>query len=232
MTLPNWYYNELQQIGVDFTSQAEVEAYDQKQGSNSPEACRELLERLGVGADDRVLEFGTATGNLALEAAKRCKYAYGVDVSLPMLEYAKQKARKADIENVSFYHAGFISYQHSAAPVDLVVTKFALHHIPDFWKAKALLNVASSLRPGGRFYLKDVIFSFTPETAEQEIETWIDQVTQYSGFTRAEFETHVRDEYSTYDWIIEGLLTRTGFKILEKNVESPTYAEYVCERAS
>ena len=229
---PNWHYNELQQIGVDFTSQAEVEAYDRKQGSNSPEACRDLLDRLSVGAEDMLLEFGTATGNLTLEAAKRCKYAYGVDVSLPMLEYAKQKAREAGLENVSFHHAGFVSYQHTAAPVDFVVTKFALHHLPDFWKAKALLNIASSMKVGGHLYLQDVIFSFAPEIAEQEIENWINDVTQYSGFTRAEFETHVRDEYSTYDWIMDGLLTRANFKILEKSVESPTYAEYVCEKAS
>ncbi len=228
----NWLYNELQQIGVDFSSQAEVAAYDQKQGSNSPEACRELLGRLGVGADDRVLEFGTATGNLTIEAAKRCQHAYGVDVSLPMLEYARTKAERVGINNVTFVHAGFLSYEHDAPPADFVITKFALHHLSDFWKARALLNVASSLKVGGRLYLQDVIFSFSPQAAEREVEAWIQEVTGYSGFTRAEFETHVRDEYSTFDWIMDGLLMRTGFKILGKNVESTTYADYLCERVS
>ena len=228
----NWLYNELQQVGVDFSSQAEVEAYDQKQGSNSPEACRELLGRLGVGANDRVLEFGTATGNLTIEAAKRCQHAYGVDVSLPMLEYARAKAEKAGVDNATFVHDGFLSYEHAAPLVDFVLTKFALHHLSDFWKAKALLNIASSLKVGGRLYLQDVIFSFLPQAAEQEVEAWIQEVTSYSGFSRAEFEAHVRDEYSTFDWIMDGLLTRTGFEILEKNIESPTYAEYLCERVS
>ena len=228
----NWLYNELQHIDVDFSSQAEVEAYDQKQGSNSPEACRELLERLGVGSEDRVLEFGTATGNLTIEAVKRCKHAYGVDVSLPMLEYARTKAEKEGLDNATFIHAGFLSYDHAAPPVDFVVTKFALHHLSDFWKARALLNIASSLKIGGRLYLQDVIFSFPPHEAEQEVEAWIQEVTSYSGFTRAEFETHVRDEYSTFDWIVDGLLERTGFRILEKNIESSTYTEYICERVS
>ena len=228
----NWLYNELQQVGVDFSSQAEVEAYDQKQGSNSPEACRDLLERLGVSESDRVLEFGTATGNLTIEAAKRCKHAYGVDVSLPMLEYARAKAKEVGLDNATFIRAGFLSYEHAASPVDFIVTKFALHHLSDFWKARALLNIAASLKIGGRLYLQDVIFSFAPQSAEQEVEAWIRKVTDYSGFSRAEFETHVRDEYSTFDWVVDGLLERTGFKILEKNVESPTYAEYICERVS
>ena len=228
----NWRYNELQQIGVNFSSQAEVEAYDQKQGSNSPEACRELLERLGVGAEDRVLEFGAATGNLTIEAAKRCQHAYGVDVSLPMLEYARVKAERAGVDNVTFAHAGFLSYKHAAPPVDFVVTKFALHHLSDFWKAKALLNIASSLKVGGRLYMQDVIFSFSPQAAEREVEAWIREVTTYSGFTRAEFEAHMRDEYSTFDWIMDELLKRTGFEILEKNVESSAYAEYLCEKTS
>ena len=226
----NWLYNELQQIGVDFSNQAEVEAYDQKQGSNSPEACRELLGRLSVGANDRVLEFGTATGNLTIEAAKRCQHAYGVDVSLPMLEYARVKAERAGVDNATFVHAGFLSYEHTSSLVDFAITKFALHHLSDFWKARALLNVASSLKVGGRLYLQDVIFSFSPRAAEREVEAWIQEVTGYSGFTRSEFETHVRDEYSTFDWIMDGLLTRTGFEILEKNVESSTYVEYFCER--
>ena len=228
----NWLYNELQQIGVDFSSPAEVEAYDQKQGSNSPEACRELLGRLGIGADDGVLEFGTATGNLTLEAAKRCRHAYGVDVSLAMLEFARAKTEKAGIDNATFIHAGFLSYEHAAPPVDFVITKFALHHLSDFWKAKALLNLASSLKIGGHLYLQDVIFSFSPQSAEREVEAWIQEVTTYSGFTRTEFETHVRDEFSTFDWVVDGLLTRTGFKILEKNIESPTYVTYLCERVS
>jgi putative AdoMet-dependent methyltransferase len=32
---PKWYYNELAQVGVDFENQAEVEAYDRNQPSNS-----------------------------------------------------------------------------------------------------------------------------------------------------------------------------------------------------
>ena len=44
-----------------------------------------------------------------------------------------------------------------------------------------------------------------------------------------DFETHVREEYSTFTWIIEGMLDRVGFEV-ESNYLSPTIAEYICRK--
>lgn len=46
--LPGWFYNELQQIGVDFEDTAQVEAFDRNHKSSSPEAERSLIQRLGI----------------------------------------------------------------------------------------------------------------------------------------------------------------------------------------
>ena len=230
MPLPNWTYNELQQIGVDFASQTEVEAYDAKQESNSLKACQALLEKLEVGLEHTVIEFGTATGNLTIEAAKRCKHAYGIDVSEAMLRYARNKAVKQGVLNISFIHAGFLSYEHCGEPADFIITKFALHHLPDFWKMQALCQAADMLVDGGKLYLQDVIFSFKPQDAEAELERWISSIIQTSGFTREEFEMHVREEYSTYAWILEGMLERAGFTLLKRDYFTPTYAAYLCEK--
>ncbi|MFA9476941.1 hypothetical protein ACERK3_01415 [Phycisphaerales bacterium AB-hyl4] len=37
-------------------------------------------------------------------------------------------------------------------------------------------------------------------------------------FLRDDAEGHFRDEHSTYDWVIEGLLRRTGFTIEHKQM--------------
>jgi hypothetical protein len=50
------------------------------------------------------------------------------------------------------------------------------------------------------------------------------------GFTLSDFETHVREEYSTFGWIIEGMLTRAGFEIEQANYLTPEYAQYVCRK--
>ncbi len=227
---PRWYYNELAQVGVDFENQAEVEAYDRNQTSNSAEESRDLIKELGIQPSHIVIEFGTATGGFALETAKHGQHVHAVDVSTAMLEYAQKKAVKQHISNISFHHGGFLSYLHKSKQADFIITKYAFHHLPDFWKQHALLRMAEMLKPSGKLYLEDVIFSFAPETYEASINAWIEEVAkpEGEGFTREQFEMHVREEYSTYAWVLEGMLERAGFEIQEKNYFSPTYADYLC----
>jgi len=156
-----------------------------------------------------------------------------VDISPAMLAYGDKRSDAAGLSaGMRFVRDGFLSYKHDGLPVDLVVTKYAFHHLPDFWKGIALSQFAAMLKSGGKFYLEDVVFSFTPSDVEASIETWINQVAGGEGFSRADFAGHVRDEFSTYDWILEGLMERTGFEIIERNYTSSTYANYLCTKKS
>ena len=91
---PSWQYDEMQQIGKDYDSLAEVEAYDVRHGRfrNVKKENEDILERLRVQADHVVIEFGTGTGAFARQAARRCARVYAVDVSRAMLAYAEKKA--------------------------------------------------------------------------------------------------------------------------------------------
>ncbi len=40
------------------------------------------------------------------------------DVSLPMLEFARQKAKNREAKNIEFHNAGFLTYEHSGERVD------------------------------------------------------------------------------------------------------------------
>lgn len=133
-------------------------------------------------------------------------------------------------DRTTFVHDGFLSYQHASSPVDFVVTKYAFHHLPDFWKGVALNQFATMLKPGGNLYLEDVVFSFTPDAVEDSVETWINRVANGQSFSSSDFAGHVRDEFSTYGWILEGLIERAGFEIVERNYTSPTYANYLCTK--
>jgi hypothetical protein len=114
----------------------------------------------------------------------------------------------------------------------VVTTKSALHQLPDFWKQQALLNAAGILRPGGTFYLWDVIFSFEPADAAEHLQRWIDTAghPEGQGFTRADFEAHVREEFSTYAWVLAGMLERAGFGIVSCTSRTPTHGEFLCRR--
>ncbi len=229
---PAWYYDELKQVGVDFENVVQVEAYDRKQTSNTPEVNRELIQRLGICQGHTVIEIGTGTGSFAIEAALTGACVYAVDVSAAMLAYARQKACVANVGNIEFHQAGFLTYEHQGEPVDFIVTKAALHHLPDFWKMIAFLRMHSMLKPGGVFYLRDVVFSFPPPEYRSRIDAWIDRVAKPTseGFTKEEFEMHVREEHSTFAWIIEGMLTRSGFEIVEKDYPTSEYAQYICRK--
>ena len=84
------------------------------------------------------------------------------------------------------------------------------------------------LRPDGTFYLWDAIFGFDPADAVVELQRWVDAARNTDSFTPEEFETHIREEYSTYDWIIAGMLDRAGLQIVEHNTVTPTHAEFLC----
>ncbi len=230
--LPRWFYDELQQTGVDFEDAAQVEVYDRNQRSSSEQAEQALIEQLAISAGHSVIDLGAGTGTFAIQACKVGASVHAVDVSPTMLAYAQKKAGAANVQNIEFHHAGFLTYEHQGNPVDFIVTKSAFHHLPDFWKMVGLLRMASMLKPGGILYLRDTVFSFNPSEYHGCIDAWINRMAKPAGegFTMSDFEMHVREEYTTFAWILEGMLTRAGFAIAQANYLTSEYAEYVCTK--
>ncbi|MBD2099744.1 class I SAM-dependent methyltransferase [Leptolyngbya sp. FACHB-261] len=227
--LPAWYFDESKMAGVDFKSIDQVEAFDQKQLSSTPEKEQALVARLGIGSGHTVVDLGAGTGAFAIRAAlSGAAVVHAVDISQAMLTYAENKAQQAGVEQIQFHRAGFLTYDHEGNLADFVISKYALHILPDFWKMVAFLQIASILKPGGVFYLRDVIFSFPPSQYEAGINAWIERAAKPEGWTASDYELHVREEHSTFAWIIEGMLTRAGFEVAEANYLSPTAAEYRC----
>ena len=231
---PAWYPDEFKMAGVDFEDAAQVEAYDRNQTASTAEKEQALVARLEILPGQTVIDMGAGTGTFAVQAAIAGAFVHAVDVSQAMLTYAESKAHKAGVANaIEFHQAGFLSYEHKGNLADVVITKNALHILPDFWKMTAFLKIAVMLKPSGKFYLRDVIFSFSPAEHESAINHWIGAVAKPKGegWSQADFEMHVREEYSTFTWIVEAMLTRSGFDITEANYSSPTYAEYLCTKA-
>jgi SAM-dependent methyltransferase len=120
------------------------------------------------------------------------------------------------VPNVEVVHAGFLTYEHRGPAADFVYSRWALHHLPDFWKALALQRMRTILRHGGVLRLSDVVYSFDPSDAEARIEQWC--TTLPAGATdgewvRTDLEDHVRDEHSTFTWLLEPMMERSGFRI-------------------
>jgi len=229
--ISSWKYDEFKQVGVDYENQEEVETYDSRhaQFRDVDTECTNILNSLSLTPQSIVIEFGTGTGAFAIHAAQHCANVYAVDVSAPMLEFAQSKANEIGLKNIIFCHAGFLTYEHKGILADALVTSMAFHHLPDFWKGIALDRMNGMLRSGGLLYIHDVIFEQTD--AETNISRWIDQLGKIGGAELSdEVATHVRQEFSTFDWIIDGLLERTGFKILSKEMTDGVIGTYLCKK--
>jgi SAM-dependent methyltransferase len=225
--IETWYPDERAHAGPEHLDPEYVAGYDAKAGLEVEDALA-LLRRHGLGPEATLVDFGCGTGLLAAAAAAEASRVVGVDPSPAMLEVARRRS-----DAVEWVEAGFLSYAHAGDPPRLVHSRHALHHLPDFWKAVALSRIHDVLAPGGVLVLRDLVYDFEPAQSGRRIEDWLASAapTPREGWTRGELETHVREEHSTFTWLLEPLLAHAGFELLERDVGGGIYATYVCRRA-
>lgn len=232
----NWTYNESKHCGVDYADVKQAEIYDQQHQKfrNYEKEVTEFIRDLPMQNinDLSMIDLACGTGATSIYASRHFKQIYAIDVSDAMLNQAIRKAEREHITNIKFINAGFLSYEHKEEPVDIVLTKAALHHLPDFWKQIALIKMNQMLKIGGVLYIHDVIFDFEPSKYRPRMNKFISAYEAAAGKDfKVEVETHFRDEYSTFSWILEGMIARAGFNILKKSAsQGGIVMEYFCEK--
>lgn len=231
--MKDWIYDEFKYVGVDYSETSKANVYDEEMESfrDYDNEVKALIDKLSLVDTKKMVavDIGCGTGAFAIHAAKCFKKVYAVDVSAAMLEIAQSKANSAEISNIEFFNSGFLNFE-CHEQVDLVCTKWAFHHLPDYWKQAALLNINKMLKPDGIFFLSDVVFKFD---AKFEENTDIELVRMSNEFDEAfvdETKTHIREEYSTFDWILKGMIERAGFRIEKSNTDNWIESEYVCRK--
>ena len=222
--------DELDFAGAEHLDPGFVIGYEQKQGNPDPSADLDVLAAHGVGLTSTIVDFSAGTGIFALAAARRFGHVIAVDISPAMLRVVRDRATEAGLANLDCVQAGFLSYQHAGVPVDAVYTRNALHHLPDFWKGMALVRMAGMMRTGGVMRLHDIIYDFQPLEAETVLAGWLDSASAdpARGYTREDFAEHIRNEYSTFRWLLEPMLVSTGFDIETADFRGSVYGAYTC----
>src|ERR1700722_15317726 len=148
MLARDWYYNERRQIGL---GSAVASIHDHQDDSDL--RARAALKMLGVQRGWRVADIGCGNGGLAWGGGPACEAARigaevdAIDISPAMLALAEIQARDARVA-IRTQSAGLLSFAYEPSSYDLVVSEFALHHLPDFWKAVALSRIYGALKPG------------------------------------------------------------------------------------
>ncbi len=224
-----WQWNEVQQLGTDYTDVTEVERYERRMGEFRDLAGEDtmILGELALQPGSHVLEIGTGTGHFARVAAAAGHRVTAVDVSPVMLQYAAARAEADGLTGIEYVHAGFLTFPHEAATFDAAVSVAALHHLPDLWKAVALQNLHRALKPGGRLVLRDVVFAWSGDDHAAAFDRFVADCP--AGMAK-EAARHIAQELSTVDWIMAGLLERAGFRILRSVSNPAALVHYLCER--
>jgi len=224
MLARDWFYNQRRRSGLD---SAVASIYDRNDDSEL--RARAALDLLGVQRGWRVADIGCGNGVLACEAALRGADVDAVDISPAMLELARvyTRNRKARVRTQS---AGLLSFAYEPGSYDLIVSEFTLHHLPDFWKAVAMSRIFAALKPGAQFYLRDIVFTTMPDGTERDVGEWADFNIRNHDFSRDSVVTHMRDEYSTFGWVMERMLTETGFTLLSADYHAPLHGTYLLRK--
>jgi len=222
-----WELDELAHAGPEHLDARYVAAYDEKSPTDWSQDIAELRS-LGIGRSSTVVDLGAGTGTFADAITPYVRRVVAVDVSAAMVETMRARGIEA-------VEAGFLSYEHQGDPPDAVMTRNALHHLPDFWKGVALARIAAMLRPEGVLFLQDLVFSFDPADAASAIEAWLAAAPSdpARGWTADQLAEHVREEHSTFSWLLEPILERAGFEIKDRCLsDNGIYAAYVCIQRS
>jgi ubiquinone/menaquinone biosynthesis C-methylase UbiE len=230
MRSPGHVLDEVAAAGAWHLDPTYVDGYDRKAGLD-PAGDLALLRERGLAPESTLVDLGAGTGTFALAAAPVCRRVVAVDVSPAMLSAIRRKAGADGATNVECVQAGFLSYEHSGPPADVVHTRNALHHLPDFWKAMALRRMARLLRPGGLLHLRDLVFAFPLGEAEERLAAWLATAPERAedGWTRDELEVHLRDEHSTFSWLLEPMIEQAGFEIEQRDHDGTgIHAGYLC----
>jgi ubiquinone/menaquinone biosynthesis C-methylase UbiE len=226
---PDWQWDEMRHVGTDYNDAAQVAAYDERMRAfrDVDAENRETLEALALPAGAAVLEVGCGTGRFARAAQAAGLDVTAVDVSPVMLAHVHREASAGGAGGIATQHAGFLTMDFPAERFDAAVSGIALHHLPDAWKLVALRNVARVLKPGGQFMLRDIVFA--PARGEPP-EACFERFAASLPDARDPGARHVAQEFSTYDWIMEGLLSRAGFQIVSTCTPVESFAVYHCRK--
>ena len=113
-----------------------------------------------LDSSDIVLDYGCATGTMAIEIADNVKKIHGIDISPKMIDAAKRKAVERKIENIEFTKSTIFDERIKRESFDVILALNILHFLEDTQKVMKRIN--ELLKPGG------LIISVTPCLGEKK----------------------------------------------------------------
>lgn len=117
-------------------------------------ALQLLIDSVGAGPDDTVLDVACGGGNVVCAFARVVRHATGIDMTPAMLDRARTMAREKSLSNVSWDQGQATSLPYAEGTFTIVITRFSFHHfIEPLAVLKEMIRVCA---PGGRMLVADM----------------------------------------------------------------------------
>ncbi len=173
-----------------------------------------------------VLDIGCGAGNYTMKILTKlpnlnCTL---VDLSLPMLERAQSRVRKVTSGEVNILQSDIRSANFEEGKFDVIMAGAVLHHLRDDYDWEFVFGkIHSWLKPGGSFWISDLIEHDSEEINKLFINKYGDYIESLGG---ADYRKHVLDYVQKEDsprsltYQLD-LLKKVGFtdiEILHKNM--------------
>jgi len=128
--------------------QAEKYDYSERQFDS---VFKEIILRTKnhLATDDKVLDFGCATGTKTIELADSVKHIYGLDISSEMVNEANMKIKERTLKNITFTQGDIFDNNFKIASFDKIISYGVIHLLNN--SDKVIRRLHDLLKPGGLF---------------------------------------------------------------------------------
>lgn len=145
------------------------------EGANLGLGCGNPVALASLKEGETVLDLGSGAGfDCFLSANKVGKTGrvIGVDMTLEMIDKAKQNAKKGNYMNVEFRLGEIEHLPVDDSSVDVVISNCVINLSPE--KAKVFREAYRVLKPGGRLMVSDIVLEQElPDEVKESIEAYV-----------------------------------------------------------
>jgi 2-polyprenyl-3-methyl-5-hydroxy-6-metoxy-1,4-benzoquinol methylase len=134
----------------------------EKQVTNNNKEHNKTVETVKkyLNINEIVLDYGCATGAIAIDIANNVKAIHGIDISSKMIDIAKRKISERKIDNIYFEHSTIFDERYREESFNTILALNILHLLDD--KQNVMQRIIELLKPGGLFISETVCLGEKP----------------------------------------------------------------------